>query len=234
MSSKKQYSLPSCNLILEGMEDANTESADILSGQPPISILINAECHLLKSNQKLSGGSVFLTNLARAISNYAQGFLSGLFASDKFNSSSADYPQVSISPVPESHLHRLTLQPQADSGEAKTEIDITTVELFDLVDAIDQLYADRSVLPDMTLELHPVSRRYRKPEQPLVERATPAVVGMTSLALAAVALFLIPPPVMREPKPESKSAPTQTIPVQPQSAPPGTVPNPSDNNSTTK
>jgi hypothetical protein len=234
MSSKRQYSLPSCNLILEGMEDANTESADILSGQPPISILINAECHLLKSNQKLSGGSVFLTNLARAISNYAQGFLSGLFASDKSNSSSAEYPQVSISPVSESHLHRLTLQPQPDSGEAKTEIDITTVELFDLVDAIDQLYADRSVLPDMTLELHPVSRRYRQPEQPLVERATPAVVGMTSLALAAVALFLIPPPVMREPKPESKSAPTQTIPVQPQSAPPGTVPNPSDNNSTTK
>lgn len=234
MSSKRQYSLPSCNLILEGMEDANTESADILSGQPPISILINAECHLLKSNQKLSGGSVFLTNLARAISNYAQGFLSGLFASDKSNSSSAEYPQVSISPVPESHLHRLTLQPQPDSGEAKTEIDITTVELFDLVDAIDQLYADRSVLPDMTLELHPVSRRYRKPEQPLVERATPAVVGMTSLALAAVAFFLIPPPAMRQPEPESKSAPAQTIPVQPQSAPPGTVPNPSGNNSPTK
>jgi hypothetical protein len=234
MSSKRQYSLPSCNLILEGMEDANTESADILSGQPPISILINAEYHLLKSNQKLSGGSVFLTNLARAVSNYAQGFLSGLFASDKSDSSSAEYPQVSISKVPEPHLHRLTLQPQPDSGEAKTEIDLTTVELFDLVDAIDQLCADRSVLPNMTLELQPVSRRYRKPEQPLVERATPAVVGMTSLALAAVAFFLIPPPVMRQPKPESKSAPTQTIPVQPQSAPPGTAPNPSSNNSTTK
>lgn len=234
MSSKRQYSLPSCNLILEGMEDANTESADILSGQPPISILINAECHLLKSNQKLSGGSVFLTNLARAVSTYAQGFLSGLFAADKSDSSSAEYPQVSISKVPEPHLHRLTLQPQPDSGEAKTEIDLTTVELFDLVDAIDQLYADRFVLPNMTLELHPVSRRYRKPEQPLVERATPAVVGMTSLALAAVAFFLIPPPVMRQPKPESKSTPTQTIPVQPQSAPPGTVPNPSDNNSPTK
>lgn len=234
MSSKKQYSLPSCNLILEGMEDANTESADILSGQAPISILINAECHLLKSNQKLSGGSVFLTNLARAVNSYAQGFLSGLFASNKSDSSSAEYPQISISKVPEPHLHRLTLQPQPDSGEAKTEIDLTTVELFDLVDAIDQLYADRSVLPNMTLELHPVSRRYRKPEQPLVERATPAVVGMTSLALAAVAVFLIPPPVMRQPKPESKSAPTQTIPVQPQSTPPGTVPNPSSNNSTTK
>lgn len=59
MSTKRQYSLPSCNLILEGIEDVNAESADILSGQLPMSILINAECHLLKSNQKLSGGSVF-------------------------------------------------------------------------------------------------------------------------------------------------------------------------------
>lgn len=233
MSSKRQYSSPSCNLILEGMEDANTENADILSGQSPISILINAECHLLKSNQKLSGGSVFLTNLARAVSNYAQGSLSGLFATDKSDNSSAEYPQVSMSKLPEAHLHRLTLQPQPDSGEAKTEIDLTTVELFDLVEAIDQLYADRSVLLNMTLELQAVSRRYRQPEQPLVERATPAVVGMTSLALAAVAFFLIPPPVMRQPNPESKStpsAPTQTIPVQPQSTPPGTAPNPSNNN----
>lgn len=233
MSTKRQYSLPSCNLILEGIEDVNVESADILSGQLPMSILINAECHLLKSNQKLSGGSVFLTNLAYAVSNYAQGFLSGLFSADT-DKTTAEYPQVSIGKLPDQHLHRLTLQPQPDNGEAKTEIDITTIELFDLVDAIDQFYADRSVLPNMTLELKPVSKRYRKPEQPLVERATPAVVGMTSLALAAVALFLIPPPVMRQPKPESKSAPTQTIPVQPQSTPPGTVPNPSSNNSTTK
>jgi hypothetical protein len=47
--------------------------------------------------------------------------------------------------------------------------------------------------------------------------------------LAAVAFFLIPPPVMRQPNPESKSTPTQTTPVQPQSAPPGTAPNPSSN-----
>ena len=136
MSTTRQYSLPNCNLILEGMEDASGESADILSGQPPMSILINAECHLLKSNQKLSGGSVFLTNLSRAVSNYAQGFLSGLFSAD---SSTSEYPQVSIDKAEASHLHRLTLEPQPDSGEERTEIEITTVELFDLVDAIDSL-----------------------------------------------------------------------------------------------
>lgn len=63
MNTKRQYNLPNCNLILEGLEDADGENADILSGQAPLSILINAECHLLNSNQKLSGGSVFFAKL---------------------------------------------------------------------------------------------------------------------------------------------------------------------------
>ena len=46
---------------------------------------------------------------------------------------------MSIAPMsPKQHLHRLTLEPKPDSGETKTEVDITTVELFDLVDAIDR------------------------------------------------------------------------------------------------
>ncbi|MEL6495093.1 MAG: DUF4335 domain-containing protein [Cyanobacteria bacterium J06623_7] len=206
MSTTRQYSLPNCNLILEGMEDVSSESADILSGQPPMSILINAECHLLKSNQKLSGGSVFLTNLARAVSNYAQGFLSGLFPADN---NSTEYPQVSLSSVGERHLHRLTLEPKPDSGEAKTEIEITTVELFDLVDAIDLLYADRSVLPDFNIELQPVSKRFRKPEQPLAERLTPVAIGLSSLAIAAGALFMLPIPEIA-PTPSTSTERTET------------------------
>jgi hypothetical protein len=222
MSTTRQYSLPSCNLILEGIEDANTESADILSGQPPMSILINAECHLLKSNQKLSGGSVFLTNLAHAVSNYAQGLLSGLYAADKSASSDAEYPQVSISKLREQHLHRLTLEPQPDSGEAKTEIDITTVELFDLVDAIDQFYADRFVLPNMTLELQSVSKRHRKPEQSLPERLTPVALGLSSLAIAGGLLFMIPAPKITP----TKSTPlNQTTKTQTEKQPQNTVPN---------
>ncbi|MEO1692489.1 MAG: DUF4335 domain-containing protein [Cyanobacteria bacterium J06631_6] len=203
MNTKRQYSLPNCNLVLEGMEDSDTENADILSGQAPMSILINAECHLLKSNQKLSGGSVFLTNLSRAVSNYTQGFLSGLFAVEKSNSSTAEYPHISLAKVADRHLHRLTLEPKPDSGEAKTEIEITTVELFDLVDAIDRFHADRSVLPNMTLELRSVSKKYRQPEQPLAERVTPLAIGLSSLAIAAGALFMIPIPEI---------APTESVP----------------------
>ena len=202
MSTTRQYSLPNCNLILEGMEDSSDESADILSGQPPMSILINAECHLLKSNQKLSGGSVFLTNLSRAVSNYAQGFLSGLFSSDNSNS---EYPYIFLDKANARHLHRLTLEPKPDSGEERTVIEITTVELFDLVDAIDRFHADRSVLPQMTLDLKPVSKRYRKPEQPLTERLTPVAIGLSSLAIAAGALFMLPIP---------ENAPIESDPIE--------------------
>ena len=225
MSITKQYNLPSCNLILEGMEDASSESADILSGQAPMSILINAECHLLKSNRKLSGGSVFLTNLSRAVSNYAQGFLSGLFVADKADTS--EYPQVSVNRVADRHLHLLTLEPQPDSGESKTEIELTTVELFDLVDAIDRLHADRSVLPNLNLELRSVSKRYRKPEQPLAERLTPVLIGFSSLAIAAGALFIIPIPEVAPPETAPADRTTETNP-EGSEATPAEVPNNND------
>jgi Domain of unknown function (DUF4335) len=221
MSSKRQYSSPNCNLILEGLEDNDAENVDILSGQPPMSMITNAECYLLQSNKKLSGGNVFLTNLAHAASNYAQGFLSGLFPPEKSSNSNAEYPHVSIHKIPEQHLHRLTLEPAPDSGEAKTEIDITTIELFDLVDAIDQLYVDRSVLPHMTLELKSVSKRYRKPEQPLTARLTPVAIGLSSLAIAAGALFMLPVPELAP----TKSTPLdQTSKTQPEKKSQQTIP----------
>ena len=207
MNIKRQYSLPNCNLVLEGLEDSDPQNVAILDGKPPMSILINAECHLLKSDRKLSGGSVFLTNLARAVSNYAQEFLSGLPQSD---SNSNEYPQVFLAPVAEKNLHRLTLEPNPESGEAKTEVDLSTVELFDLVDALDRFYLDRSTLPQVTLDIKPVSRRYRQPEQPLTERLTPVAIGFTSLAIAAGALFMIPPPEVAPPESPPIAPATET------------------------
>lgn len=194
MNATRQYSSPNCNLILEGIEDSDPENADILSGRAPISAITNAECHFLRLNKKLSGGNVFLANLTKAANNYAQGFLSGLFPPDKSDHSTGEYPQISIAQVSDQDLHRLTFAPDPNSDEAKTEIDLTTVELFDLVEAIDQLYTDPSVLPNMTLDLKPVSKRYRQPEQPLAERLTPVAIGLSSLAIAAGALFMLPIP----------------------------------------
>ena len=203
MSTTRQYSMPNCNLILEGLEDVDSESVNILDGQPPMSILINAECIFLKSNQKISGGSIFLQNLSHAVSTYAQSFLSGLSQPEAI---STEYPQVSLALVGEQQLHRLTYEPQPGTDDTKTEVDLSTVELFDLVDAIDRFYLDRSTLPNMTLELRSVSKRYRKPEQPLIERLTPVAIGFTSLAIAAGAFFVIPPP---------QTTPTQSEPINP-------------------
>jgi hypothetical protein len=219
MNTKRQYSLPNCNLILEGIEDTDTESVDILDGQAPMSILINAECNFLKSQQKLSGGSIFLENLSHAVSNYAQGLLSSL---SQPRQNSTEYPQISLTQVEERNLHRLTFEPEPGSAENKIEVDLTTVELFDLVDAIDQFYLDPTALPDMTLELQSVSKRYRQPEQPLAERLTPVAVGLTSLAMAAAAFFVIPPPEIRQPKPTPANKTTQPEPATTQTAPPTT------------
>ncbi len=221
MNTKRQYSLPNCNLILEGLEDADTENVNILDGKPSMSILINAECHLLHSNQKLSGGRVFLQNLSSAVSNYAQGLLSGLPQAER---NTTEYPQVSMTHLAEQHLHRLTFEPEPESEQSKTEVDLTTVELFDLVDAIDQFYADRSALPNMTLELQSVSKRYRQPEQPLLERLTPVAIGLTSLAVAAGAFFVIPPPEINSPESppinqtnETNPSTTETTPLNEES-----------------
>ena len=222
MNTKRQYSQPNCNLVLEGIEDASAENVDILDGQSPMSILINAECNFLNSNQKLSGGSVFLENLSRAVSSYAQEFLSGLPQPDR---DSGTYPQVSLNQISDRHLHRLTFEPEPETAEIKQEIELTTVELFDLVDAIDQLYLDRTTLPDMNLELQSVSKRYRQPEQPLAERLTPMIVGFTSLAMAAGAFFVIPLPEIEATKP-APANPTTEIETENQSIPPQEIPVP--------
>ena len=227
MNIKRQYILPNCNLILEGLEDGDSENVDLLSGKSPMSILINAECNFLASNQTLSGGSVFLSNLSRAVSNYAQGFLSGLSHPE---TKTTDYPQITIYKT-NSH-HRLIVEPEANTDEEKTEIDLTTIELFDLVDAIDQFHADRNTLPAMTLELKPVSKRYRQPEQPLAERLTPVGIGFASLAIAAGALFMIPIPETPVIETDSTENTTDTSPTNTQESLPKsqtTPPNPAKN-----
>lgn len=227
MNIKRQYSLPNCNLVLEGLEDPDSENVAILDGHPPMSILINAECNFLNSNQKLSGGSVFLENLSQAVSNYAQGFLSGL---SQPNQGTTAYPQIALEKVTEHHLHRLTLEPQPGSDEERAEVNLSTVELFDLVDAIDQFYSDRSTLPNMTLELRSVSKRYRQPEQPLADRLTPIVVGFTGLAMAAGALFMIPTPEIREPKPAATDNTIETESTTEQNKLPADEKNPNQTN----
>ena len=105
-------------------------------------------------------------------------------------------------------------QPLAEDAPEKTasappiQVDLTTVQLFDLVEAIDQSLTDSRTLPQLTLQLSPVSKRHRKAEQPIAKRAAPAALGTGVLALAAVAFFFVPIPEVREPEPVTRQTNT--------------------------
>ncbi|HEY9656834.1 MAG TPA: DUF4335 domain-containing protein [Allocoleopsis sp.] len=206
MTIQRQYSLPNCKLILEGLTTDNP--LEVANLRPVVSVVTNVECHLAGYKQPLSGGRDFLESLVRAVSEYAQDYLSGIphaIRRDRHDPGSA----VQFHRI-EKNLHRLSVQPQAGGeqslhGTVPAELDLTTVQLFDLVEAVDQFLADAQTLPDMTLKLKPLSKRFVVSQEPIAKRAVPAAVGVSGLAVAAVGLFFIPAPVIQRPEPTSGS-----------------------------
>jgi len=219
MTIRRQYSLPNCTLILEGLSDGSAAAGSQLDARPLMTMLVNAECHFAGKDQSLSGGRDFFESLVSSVNRYAQEFLSQVPHPKPHDEKAAI---VQLQKVVDKNLHRLTLLPTADalptgSGAGRghdlpshsvkeqgtlVQMDLNTVQLFDLVEAIDQFLADRSTLPDLVVPLQPISRRYRKADQPVAQRATPAALGMTSLAIAAIAFFLVPIPQVKPPAPE--------------------------------
>ena len=233
MTIQRKYSLPNFTLLLEGLSDGTTgmQSTDV---RPLLSILVNAECHFNNSNQPpLTGGRDFLENLAIAVSAYAQEFLSQVHHPETHQHSSRAVQFQKIA----HNRHRLIVQSEhgdtvdsfSDSRQsmggtntsvnAPTVIDLTTVQLFDLVEAIDQFFADSKTLPDLSLKLTPVSKRYSGASQPLVKQAVPGALGVSSLAIAAIAFFLVPIPQPQEPKPQSSSTQSTNVNSTPTAAP---------------
>ncbi len=233
MTIRRQYSLPNCTLILEGLIDP-TATVNSVDPRPLMTIIVNAECYFAGYNQPISGGRDFFESLVYSASSYAQEFLSQVHHPKMHG----DKPSlVQFQSLKDRNLHRLRVLATAEavaSGSGMSsggmdqgkslEIDLTTVQLFDLVEAIDQFLADRQTLPDLSISLQPVSRRYRKADQPVAQRAAPAALGMASLTVAAIALFLVPVPEVRPPQPQPN--PTETTssnketPTQPKASPP--------------
>ncbi len=202
MTIRRQYSLPNCTLVLEGLSDGS--SASQLDKRPVLSILMSAECYVTGLGEPLSGGREFFESLVRVVSSYAQEFMSGVHYPDRYG---PNLGMVQLHRI-DGNLHRLTVLPtETDSPsqiDQKTEpsakVDLTTVQLFDLVEAIDQFFADTQTLPELSLQLTPISKRYVKSAEPLAKRSLPAVVGVSSLALAAMAFFLVPVPEVQRPR----------------------------------
>lgn len=216
MSIQKQYQLPNCTLLLEGFDD-NAELIDTnTSEQYTISILSNADLKFTISNQSLSGGRVFLENLAVAVSNYAQDFLSGL---SRPKILPTDYPQITIEKSEAEDLHRIIVNQDPEKKQEPQTISLSLLEFFDLVEVIDQFYTDIHVLPDVSLKLTTIGKRFRKLEEPFGDRIIPFAVGTASVALAAVALFMIPAPEIKQQEIPIENIPTETIPEPVESTP---------------
>ncbi|MBD2678922.1 MULTISPECIES: DUF4335 domain-containing protein [Nostoc] len=215
MNIQRKYSLPNCTLLLEGLSDV-TRAAHFQELRPELSILVNAECYLSGYNQPLTGGREFFESLVRAVSGYAQEFLSNVPNPQAHNHESelVEFQKI------DSNRHRLIVHSegapegfeshQSHSKRPPLEIDLSTVQLFDLVEAVDQFFADSQTLPELSLELQPVTRRYGGASQALIKQAVPAAVGVSSLAVAAIAFNLIPPPQIRPPQPQPDGQTTST------------------------
>lgn len=215
MNIQRKYSLPNCTLLLEGLSDAS-RAAHFQELRPELSILVNAECYLSGHKQPLVGGREFFESLVRAVSGYAQEYLSQVPNPQAHNQ---DSELVEFQKI-DSNRHRLIVhentqdnsQFNPNHNKSPIQIDLNTVQLFDLVEAVDQFFADTQTLPELSLELQPVARRYGSDNQTLLKQAVPATIGVSSLAVAAVAFSLIPPPEVRPPQPKPEEQSTATPP----------------------
>lgn len=194
MTIQRQYSLPNCKLILQGLSE--TGSPNLSQGQV-LSILTNAECHIQGQEPSLTGGRDFFESLVRQVSSYAQEFLSGI-SLPRHQSESQEL--VHLQKI-DTNLHRLTVSEGnvADQKPGRI-VDLNTVQLFDLVEAIDQFFADSLTLPGFSLAVRPVSRKLAKSGEPVAQKVIPAAVGMSGLALATLALVFVPIPEVQRPK----------------------------------
>jgi len=221
MNIQRKYSLPNCTLLLEGLNDAS-KTTQFQEMRPELSILVNAECTLSGYTQPLAGGRQFFESLVRAVSAYAQEFLSNVSNPQAHNSESELVQLERIN----HNQHRLSVHSDIaqgnlnNGGNAKQtiEIDLNSVQLFDLVEAVDQFFADTQTLPELTLELQPVARGHSAVQGVLLEQAVPATFGLTSLAAAAIAFNLIPAPEFKRPSTEQEKV-NSTTEVNPTSQP---------------
>lgn len=209
MTIRRQYQLPNCSLILDGL------SIDPEPGREEVmSLLVNAECRISGLEKSLNGSYVFFAALVRAVSQYSQEILSGF-----------THPQVAEGEPLLVHInpgdgpyHHLVVQPEiADLGDSNDgraiDIKLSDVQLYDLTEAVDQFFDDSLALPELEAALAPLPRRFVRTEEPLSDRALPALLGFGSLVAATMAISLLPLPAMRTP-PAPKSSTGEASNVQ--------------------
>jgi hypothetical protein len=231
MTIQRQYTLPNCNLILEGL---SANATDPLS---PMSVLMNVECQLPgATDATLTGGREFLDGLVAAVSRYGQQLISGV--TRPANAPGEAPPLVDLKPGDGPYHHLIVRQessgdapPQDTEATAPLDVRLSTVQFYDLMEAVDQLLADGQTLPDLQAQFQSIPRRLVRPAEPTAKRVAPAVIGATALAAAGISLFFVPPPDFESSRSDQESAtPTDTLDAAPtEGAPPDENASPLEN-----
>jgi hypothetical protein len=202
MSIRRQYSLPNCTLILDGIGDGQRSN----EVRPLMSTLVNAECHISGQKKPLTGGMEFFQQLITAVSNYTQELLSKVVPTTQ---------QVGKVRLEKGQEHRLVAQ----SEQGDIDWQLTTVQLFDLTEAIDQFLADGSTLPNLQVGIKPVPRAVNSV---VSVQAAPIGLGLSGLAATALVFYLAPKIPVPIQAPAAKTAPAKVSdqPVKPSGKPP--------------
>ena len=229
MTIQRQYNLPNCTLLLEGISKQGMFQPE---ARPVMEILTKAECRFPGVEKPLTGGKEFFESLVKEVSLYAQEFLSGIHLPQPGRLTAAGI--INIQKV--AGRHRVSIDAtDADAlGETNPKtVDLTTLQLFDLVDAIDQFVADTQTLPFWALNLAPVSSRFVRQGEPIAKQAVPAAIGVSGLVLAGLALLALPIPQVKSPEnlkisatPATPAAPSPTLPLATTASPTPAAPSP--------
>lgn len=218
MPIQRQYSLPNCVLILEGLSN----SPDRAGGdRPELSILTRFECYFAREKQAIIGGRELLESLFRATTHCVQHVISGLQSSTHHKGVDG----VKIEKDAEGGFHlsvpsELMFQATAEATDKPDlKLHLSAIQLFDLMEAMDQLAADRQTLPDLKTTIQPRSRSEVVADRSALEQSASVALGTISVAVAAAAVFFIPAPKLTEPSKQPQTSPSPAQ-VSPASSPP--------------
>jgi hypothetical protein len=231
MPIQRQYSLPDCVLTLDGLSNSLDNAAT--GNRTELSVLTRFECYFAGEKSPLVGGKEFLEGLIAATNDCVQASISGIKSVTK-----PDESKVQLQPtqsgrytltVPAALLFQGNVSPLSETeGLAKPaqELQISAVQLFDLMEAVDQLSADQQTLPGLQAAIHPRSRKEVLSPQLVLEQSAPIALGAAGVAIVAAAVFFIPAPKVPTPPKELQTKPTIGQPKTPTGVPVQTKPKP--------
>lgn len=199
MIVQRQYSLPNCILVIEGLSNpTNTLS-------PVLDVVTVCECQLLGQTSVLRGGREFLDALVEQLPPMVQTWMSGvrlrrsLGKSEHLIHLEEQDSQQFLMTIP------VALLSQTDLAHLKKEhpdsemlpVSLSWLQLFDLLEALDQLCCDSQTLPDLSPQLSSLPRRAIAPQVPLTKQLMPVALGAASLAIMAAVFYHLPVPERR-------------------------------------